>query len=273
MRAPGLRARAFVVVVVVVVLALLGSLVAGCGAGESGGEADARSVVHVAAAASLADVLPPLAAELEAEQRLEIVLRFGASSMLARQILDGAPIDVFVSAEPRWIDELAAAGLVDAAERAVIATNRLVAIVPASASDVPPDVHALASLPHLALAAPEVPAGAHARTALSRAGVLDLALPRLVEAPDVRAALGWVALGEAEGGIVFATDARVEPRVRVAFVLPAESHDPIRYEACAIAPSGDRPTERVMAARAVVAMLRSAASADALRAAGFGPPT
>lgn len=239
-------------------------LVAGCR-----GAAD-ESVIHVAAAASLADVLPPLAERFEQSHHVEVELRFGASSTLARQIREGAPTDALVSADPRWVDDVISARLADRDARVVIATNRLVAIVPADAQPIPRDARALAALPHIAVAGREVPAGAHARTALERSGVLALASPRIVEAPDVRFALAWVASGEAEAGIVYATDARAEPRVRVAFEFASATHDPIRYEAAAIARAEGAPVSE--AGRAWVAFLASDAARTALAEAGFGAP-
>lgn len=215
-----------------------------------------RGAIRIAAAASMIDVLPALLASIDPEAEL----RFGASSSLARQIREGAPADVLVSADPRWVDELVGAGAARAATRRTIATNRLVVIVPRDAPERAGDLRALAALPHLAVAGAEVPAGMHARTALARAGI-DPG-DRLVVAPDVRGALAWVARGEAEAGIVYATDARAEPRVRVAIELEPALHEPIRYEAIAITAEGEPIVEALGAPQAQ----------RALAAAGFGPP-
>jgi molybdate transport system substrate-binding protein len=239
-------------------LALALALLASCSA-----PGEARPTLRVAAAASLSEVMQELAGAFEREHDVDVELRFGASSTLARQIEEGAPTDVLVSADPRWVQALLDARLATASTRRRIATNRLVAIVPSDSTSVPSDVHALVALPHLALAGPDVPAGTHARTALARLGVLEAAQPRVVESSDVRAALAWVARGEAEGAVVYATDARIEPRVRVAFELPPESHDPIVVEAVAM--------EGELAAR-FVSHLASSAAQRTLADAGFGPP-
>lgn len=245
----------------------LGLVVVGCGGDESA----PRPTLHVAAAASLSDVMPELAASFERAHEVDVALRFGASSTLARQIEEGAPADVLVSADPAWIDALIDGGLARGEDRQVIATNALVAIVPADATEMPRDLRALVALPHLAVAGAEVPAGMHARTALGRSGVLDGA--HLALAADVRAALAWVARGEAEGGIVYATDARIEPRVRVAFALSPSTHDAIVLEAIAVRdPSVEHPPERTDAARDFVTFLGSPESRATLAAAGFGPP-
>lgn len=239
---------------------MLAALLAACGAptGEP-------ATLSVAAAASLAEVMHQLAPAFEREAGVVVALRFGASSTLARQIEHGAPDDVLVSADPRWVDALVDARLARESTRRRVASNRLVAVVPAGAASLPTDARALAALPHLAVAGPEVPAGAHARTALGRLGALETARPHIVEARDVRAALAWVASGEAEGGIVYATDARVEPRVRIAFELPPESHDPIVIEAVAV-----EGGEHELAAR-FVTFLASPGAQQILVNAGFGP--
>lgn len=247
---------------------------AGCGdSGEraaAGGEGPrARSetpVLRVAAAASLTEVITRLAEEHERARDVEVEVRLGATSTLARQIEAGAPTDVLVSADPRWVDALAEAGLVAGGARRAVATNRLVAIVPEDAPVVPRDVRALAALPHLAVAGAEVPAGRYARDALERGGVLEEARPHLVEGADVRATLAWVARGEAEGGIVYATDARIEPRVRVAFELPAETCDPIVLEAARVT------SERGEIASEFMDFLRSDRARAIFAEAGFGPP-
>lgn len=235
-------------------------LVAACGA-----PTEERSTLSVAAAASLAEVMDELAAAFEREADVAVEIRLGASSTLARQIEEGAPDDVLVSADPRWVDALIEASLALASTRRRVATNRLVVVVPADATTIPRDAGELASLRHVAVAGPEVPAGAHARAALARLGALDAARARFVEASDVRAALAWVARGEAEAGVVYATDARVEPRVRVAFELPPEAHEPIAVEAVAI-----EGHDHELAAR-FVAFLASPRGQQSLANAGFGP--
>jgi len=230
-------------------------LLLGCG-----GDA-ARAPLRVAAAASLTDVLEPIAERFERSSGTHVELRFGGSSTLARQIEDGAPTDVFVSADSRWVTELIEHGL--GRDRQTFATNRLVVIVPANASETPRGLRGLTTLEHLAVAGPEIPAGAHARLALASEGMLDALTARIVSAPDVRGALAWVASGEAEVGMVYATDARVEPRVRVAFVIAPNADDPIVYEAIAIGADDD--------AAAFVRFLRSEEAQRALADAGFGP--
>jgi molybdate transport system substrate-binding protein len=236
---------------VVLALALLGCV-------EPAPPAD----LSVAAASSLTDVLPRIASA----QHLRVEGYFDASSALARQIELGAPVDVFLSADEAWADHVIAAGLAGEDDRVPFATNRLVVVVPAGSASRPTTLADLVSLAHVAVAAAEVPAGRVAREALGHVGVLDTIAPHLVDAPNVRAALAWVTRGEAEAAIVYATDARVEPAVAVAFEVPADVAPPVVDVAVAL------HGEHRQAALAFVRALRSPESQAVLRAAGFGPP-
>jgi molybdate transport system substrate-binding protein len=216
----------------------------------------------IAAASSLTDVLPQIARA----QGTTIEPHFDASSSLARQIEAGSPVDVFLSADEAWADHVIAAGFAGPDDRVVFATNHLVVVVPREASTRPSALGDLARYEHVAVAAAEVPAGRIARAALAHEGALDAVTPHLVDAPNVRGALAWVVRGEAEAAIVYATDARVEPEVVVAFEVPEGAAAPAIDVAVAL--HGDH----YAAARAFVEALRSPPSQSALAAAGFGPP-
>lgn len=190
------------------------------------------------AAASLADVLPRVAQlETSSWSSESVRFHFGASSRLAKQIEAGMPGDAFFSADDAWLDYLAERGLLLEDTRTELLQNQLVLVVPAGASDVPREPRALAgeSLRRLALAGEGVPAGRYARAALEQAGVLSALRGRIASADDVRMALAWVARGEADAGVVYATDAKAEPRVKVAFAFAPGSHPPIRYPAAVLA--------------------------------------
>lgn len=218
--------------------------------------------LSVAAASSLTDVVPQIAAA----QQLRVEGHFDASSALVRQIEAGSPVDVFLSADEAWADHVIAAGFADQGDRVAFATNHLVVVVPRAATARPTTLADLVTLEHVAVAAVEVPAGRVAREALTHEGVLDAVSPHLVDAPNVRGALAWVTRGEADAAIVYATDARVEPAVTVAFEVPASAAPPVVDVALALH-GGHR-----QAALAFVQALRSPASQAALAAAGFGPP-
>lgn len=191
----------------------------------------AREPLVVFAAASLTDALTIAA---ERYSRAEVVLSFAASSVLARQISYGAPADIYISADQLWMDQLGHSTQV------MLFGNRLVWIVPVgmrsssrqdtSLSGESSDVNPLDWLGHgyLAVGDPtHVPAGRYARTALIALGWWDDVKARLIPAGNTRLALAYVARAEAPLGIVYRSDARLEPRVRVLMEIP--SSEPICY--------------------------------------------
>lgn len=196
------------------------------------------------AAASLTDALPKVADAWEIETGNAVTFRFESTSKLAKQIESGEPADLLFSADAEWMDALAAKDLIVAPSRRDLLGNTLVAIVPAGAAFVPASADDLAGpgLLHLAMAGENVPAGRYGRAALRSAGVWSSVESRVVSGDNVRTALGWVASREAEVGVVYATDARAEPKVKVAFTFPPASHPPIVYPAAALKASA-HPSE------------------------------
>jgi molybdate transport system substrate-binding protein len=191
--------------------------------------------ILVFAAASLADALQEVSAAYEKTAPVKVKSSFDSSSVLARQIEAGAAADVFFSADTAWMDYLQTRNLIQAASRRNVLGNRLVLIAPA-------DSHIqLKIAPHFPLAAAlgqgrlatgdpdSVPAGRYARGALTKLGVWDELAPRLARAENVRVALLYVARGEAPLGIVYASDALADKRVRVVDTFPADTHEPIVY--------------------------------------------
>ncbi len=223
----------------------------------------------VLAASSLTDVLPQVAAAWTEAGHPEVSLRFDSSAKLAKQIEAGAPADVYVSADDAWMDHLVARGLVVSGTRVRLLGNALVAIV-AVRSPLPIRAPAGLGLPavkHLALAGEFVPAGAYARQALVYAGQWSAVKDRVVEGDNVRTVLGWVTTGEAEAGVVYATDARGEPRVRVAFEFEKGSYTAIVYPA-AIVTGAVEPAE----ASAFLSWCAGPEARAIFAAAGFLPP-
>lgn len=224
-----------------------------------------RDRLRVFAAASLTEVIAEIATLYATEAGVtapETI--FEGTSKLAAQLRAGASADVFISADRRWMDTLADEGFIEADTRVDLLGNRLVVVVPRDAPTTPADTAALASLERLALAGPEVPAGKYARAALEHLHVTPRAI---VDGDDVRTALAWVARGEVPAGIVYATDAAVEPAVRVAFELPATSHPPIVYPAAVL-----RRAHDPAGARAFVAWCQGDVATQRFRAAGFTQP-
>jgi molybdate transport system substrate-binding protein len=227
------------------------------------------------AAASLKEALDAAAAAFVRERGgPRPVLSYAASPALARQIEQGAPADLFVSADRDWMDHLERGGHLRAGTRTTLAANRLVLVGPASGAAAVPPIE-----PGFALAAAlgpggrlavgdvaAVPAGRYARAALESLGIWASVAGRLAQTENVRVALALVARGEAPLGIVYATDARAEPRVRVLGMFPEASHPPIVYPAALTAAS------RSSRATAFLEFLRSPAGFEVLAAHGFAAP-
>jgi molybdate transport system substrate-binding protein len=209
---------------------------------------DGPQRVVVFAAASLADALTEAAEAFEAQTAHHVTLSFAGSAALARQIMLGAPADLFISADPIWADALEEAGLVEVGRRHDILANRLVLI--GSGPDGPPpqaldvlDLDAILGDGRLAIGLVEaVPAGRYGRAALQSVGLWDGVQDRLAQTDNVRAALALVAVGAAPVGLVYATDARAEPRVHVMAHIAPDTHPPILYPLVDIAPE-DHPAE------------------------------
>lgn len=199
----------------------------------------------VFAAASLTEVLQQIGADYASEGAPLPRFSFAASSALARQIEAGAQADVFFSADEEWMDYLEVRGLLQSGTRHDVTSNRLVLVAPAD-SELQlaigphfPLAAAVGSRGWLAMGDPDfVPAGRYARQALTQLGVWTEIAGRLVRADNVRVALAYVARGEAPLGIVYASDAQAESRVRVVAVFPADSHPVIRYPVAAVRGAG-----------------------------------
>jgi molybdate transport system substrate-binding protein len=191
--------------------------------------------VTVFAAASLTDALKAAAAAWEGKGNPRVVLSFGSSSAIAKQVESGAPADIFASADEKWMQYLNDKGLIaaDSIHRPI--GNELVLVAPAG-SDVSiaiaPGFDLARALGdgRLAVGDPNaVPAGIYGKQALTSLGVWDSIESRIAPAQNVRAALALVQRGEAALGIVYATDVRGVSDVRVVGTFPDDSHDPIVY--------------------------------------------
>lgn len=198
--------------------------------------AAAQTPLTVFAAASLKESLDEAASAYQAAHGTPVQVSYAASSTLARQVEQGAPADVFVSADQEWMDYLQQRRLIDPALRRNLLGNTLVLVAPASSSakvDLRKPGALLAALGaqgRLAVGqTASVPAGKYARAALQALGQWTSVQPRLAESESVRSALMLVARGEAPLGIVYGSDAQAEPKVRVVATFPADSHTPIVY--------------------------------------------
>ncbi len=228
-----------------------------------------RAPLTVFAAASLKESLDEAATAYQRRTGVPVRVSYAASSALARQIEQGAPADVFFSADLEWMDYLQQRGKVDAAQRRNLLGNQLVLVAP-KASMLKVDLGKAGSLAtalgpgRLAIGQTRsVPAGKYARASLEKLGHWSGVQAKLAESESVRAALMLVARGEAPLGIVYLSDARAEPAVRVVAAFPAGSHAPIVYPVAAL--RGARNAQ----ARALVAWLASPEAAAIFRRHGF----
>lgn len=243
-------------------LALVLALVAACGPAAAPRPAEGGKGPVVLAAASLQEALSEAAETWAAQGHPAPVLAFAGTSALARQIEQGGPADLFLSADERWMDTLEREGLLRPGTRADLLSNRLVLIAPKESA-----AAGLADIGNgrLALADPDaVPAGRYARAALQHLGEWRAVAGRIAPAENVRAALALVERGEAPLGIVYATDARASDKVRVIETLPEESHPPIRYPVAILASSAHPD------AAALRAFLLSPGAARIFARHGFG---
>lgn len=230
----------------------------------------AAGAVVVYAAASLRTALDAIGTRWTAESGRKVTFSYAASGSLAKQIEHGAPADLFATADPAWMDYAEGKSLVRSASRVDLLGNRLALVAPHNAP--PPSlkiakgfklVDAIGTA-RLATGDPKsVPVGGYAKAALTSLGVWEEVARKIAGAESVRAALAFVARGEAPLGIVYLTDARSEPRVKVVDVFPADSHPPIVYPFALTAGSSNP------AAADFLDYLRGPAAREVFEAQGF----
>jgi molybdate transport system substrate-binding protein len=223
--------------------------------------------LNVFAAASLADVLKEIAKTYEPASGDKLHYNFAGSSVLARQIKEGAPADVFFSADEVKMDDLAKAQLIAADTRRSLLSNTLVIVVNAErgASVAAPDDLAKASIGRIALAEPQtVPAGVYAKEYLQKAGLWDKVASKVVSTENVRACLAAVESGNVDVGFVFKTDALISKEVKIAYEVTGAEGPRISYPLAVI--SDSRQTE---AAHRFVAYLASAEARAVFTKYGF----
>lgn len=204
-----------------------------------------QKALTVFAASSLTDSLQKISAEYTQSSGTPIKLSFAASSALARQIEAGARADIFFAADQEWMDYLEQKQLIERSSRRELLGNRLVLIAPRQSTialKLGSDAALLAALGangRLATGDPDsVPVGKYAKKALTSLHLWKAIEPRLARAENVRVALSYVARGEAPLGIVYATDAAVEPAVRIVDTFAEASHGPITYPVAATTSAG-----------------------------------
>jgi len=229
--------------------------------------------IVVFAAASLKNVLDAAGTLFQLATGTEVKISYGGSLALARQIEQGAPADLFISADEDSMDEAAGKGAIRKETRADLLTNALVVVAPADSKLATLDLTAdalNAALGNGKLSTGEVttvPVGKYAKTALTKLGLWDIVAPHLAMSDNVRSALEFVARGEAALGIVYSTDAAAEPRVKVVATFPEDSHPRIIYP-IALTANATNPV-----ALKFVTFLRSDAGRKLFESRGFGVVT
>jgi molybdate transport system substrate-binding protein len=221
--------------------------------------------LQVFAAASLTDALKEIAQDYEKATGDKLVLNLGASSTLARQIQEGAPADLFLSADEAKMDGLEKRKLLLPGTRRSVLSNTLVVVVPVDSSLKISGPADLVSVRALALAEPQtVPAGIYAKEYLKSKGLWSKVIDKVVPTENVRAALAAVESGNVDAGIVYKTDAGISKKVRIAYEVPKAESPNISYPFAVLADS-----EHKEAARKLLDYLHSPPALEVFRRYGF----
>ncbi len=211
-----------------------------------------NDAVTVFAAASTTNALNDIANLFGEKKQGKVTYSFASSSTLAKQIENGAPADVFVSADDKWMNYLADKKMIEPESRSDLLGNRLVLIAPQDSNakiKIGPkfDLGALLGDGKLAMGDPaHVPAGLYGKQALQKLEIWQAVEPKVAPAKDVRAALALVERGEAPFGIVYATDAAISKKVKVVGVFPEDSHPPIVYPVALVKDRGTAAAKRFL---------------------------
>lgn len=229
--------------------------------------------VTVFAAVSMANVMAEIEEKFEAATGHDLVVSLAGSSALARQIQQGAPADIFISANAQWMDMLEADGLVEEGTRFNLLQNSIVLIAHGTDTarlTIGPDMDLADLIPgllgegRLAMALVDaVPAGIYGKAALENLGLWDAIESRVAQTDNVRAALALVATGEAPLGIVYATDAIAGDNISLIATFPADTHPPIVYPAADLS-NRDTPQEALF-----LEFLRGPQAREAFERQGF----
>jgi molybdate transport system substrate-binding protein len=223
--------------------------------------------IKVFGAASLTDVLKELAPAYEKKSGDTLVFSMGASSAVARQIQEGAPADVFFSADEAKMDTLAKDGLIVKDTRVSLLSNALVVVVPADSTLTVKSLSDLTGggIKKLALAEPNtVPVGVYTKKYLEQAGLWGKVESKVIPTQNVRASLAAVEGGNVDAGIVYKTDAAISKKVRLIYEFPADGGDKISYPVAVV-----NCGEAQLAARKYVAWLQTPEALAVFKKFGF----
>ncbi|MGH7793363.1 MAG: molybdate ABC transporter substrate-binding protein [Candidatus Binatia bacterium] len=225
------------------------------------------SEILVSAAASLTDALKEISAAYQSKSKHTVKFNFGPSSGLARQIEEGAPADLFFSADLRQMDTLDKNGRLEPGTRKNLLSNQLVIIVPSDsklAISSPKDL-LKADIKRIALAEPSsVPVGVYSSKYLADEGMWNQVKPKVVPVQDVRATLAAVESGNVEAGFVYKTDAAISKKVKIAYEVPIDKGPKITYPVAVV-----KESKRKDAARDFMNYVQSTAAKDTFKKYGF----
>lgn len=258
--------------IMVWILAMAMMVLSGCGgqqAADSSAAAEKGTIeLHVSAAASLTDVMKEMAAAYEKEHpNVKIVFNFGSSGALQQAIENGGETDLFFSAAQKQMNALDKAGLLLEGTRRDLLQNEVVLIVPQEGGNDLNDFKQVTArdIKHIALGEPKgVPVGQYSEEVFTKLGILEDVKGKAVYGSDVRQVLSWVETGEAECGVVYATDAAVSDNVRVVAKAPSDTHKPIIYPAAVL-----KASQHTDAAKDFLAFASSDASKKLFEKYGF----
>jgi molybdate transport system substrate-binding protein len=223
--------------------------------------------ILVSAAASLTDVLKEISAAYQAKSQHKVNFTFGPSSILSRQIEEGAPADIFFSADLPQMDALDKNGRLEPGTRKNLLSNQLVIIVPADSKLALSSAKDLlkTEVKKIALAEPtSVPVGVYSSKYLADEGLWDRLKPKVVPVQDVRATLAAVESGNVEAGFVYKTDAAVSKKVKIVYEVPIDKGPRITYPVAIV-----KESKRKDAARDFMNYVQSRAAKDAFKKYGF----
>lgn len=222
----------------------------------------------VQAASSLTDAVKEIAAAYQKQSGDKVLFNFGASSFLVRQIQEGAPADLFLSADEAKMDTLEKEGLLVPGTRRSLLGNSLVIVVPNDSTlkiAGPADLVSNPAVKKIAVAQPDsVPVGVYTKEYLTKLGLWDKVLPKVIPTANVRAALAVVESGDVDAGFVYKTDMLISKKVKAALEIPAQEAPPISYPIALLAHSKD-----MAAARKLLAYFESPAALEVFKKYGF----
>lgn len=218
-------------------IAIIAMILWGCGNSQ-----DEKTTIILSVAASLSDAMKEIKDAYNAENpQIELLFNFGSSGALQQQIQQGAPVDLFISAASKQMDDLQDRGLIEIDSRRNLLVNNLVLIASTDSMLTSFEELKLDQVRRVAIGEPEtVPAGRYAREALITLGLWESLQPKLILAKDVREVLAFVETGNVEAGLVYQTDAKLSSRVKIIADVPADAYSPIVYPVAIIANSRNK---------------------------------